>query len=429
MDQRITYTLERLVKSLMEFEDLKLEVGESGNPFLGSMREGSFSAGFFETNLSVPTIDIDFAVKGKGFGINREYKHCIIKSNKSGLVYLNFEKINDKKYFRSVLLEYTDNETIIDQIVKDSGGYIKSNLLKEILLQSKAFSVNVYTKTISFWFNIPRERINVKQIRKVTKSSTDQTTEIYLDGDLKLIIHVDFPILVQLGWSCPYVEVWQKRQRKWPDLDLLSEELNISYLIAKTSREERNNINATTFQYSFAHIENKIMALLSTNQRTLFYTAKIVFKKWIQPSSDVYLPSFLVKNTMFWICEQAPPEDHLWKFLSNKDFLTSLHYFFTKLRKYFREGFLPYYFIPEINLLEGVPKEILEEVITTLRVLLVEKYMDVLPDDRRRKLVESWMGSMELALYGLEDILNIAKLSSVLDIEAFIDNRLLNIPS
>ena len=429
MDQRITYTLERLVKSLMEFEDLKLEVGESGNPFLGSMREGSFSAGFFETNLSVPTIDIDFAVKGKGFGINREYKHCIIKSNKSGLVYLNFEKINDKKYFRSVLLEYTDNETIIDQIVKDSGGYIKSNLLKEILLQSKAFSVNVYTKTISFWFNIPRERINVKQIRKVTKSSTDQTTEIYLDGDLKLIIHVDFPILVQLGWSCPYVEVWQKRQRKWPDLDLLSEELNISYLIAKTSREERNNINATEFQYSFAHIENKIMALLSTNQRTLFYTAKIVFKKWIQPLSDVYLPSFLVKNTMFWICEQAPPEDHLWKFLSNKDFLTSLHYFFTKLRKYFREGFLPYYFIPEINLLEGVPKEILEEVITTLRVLLVEKYMDVLPDDRRRKLVESWMGSMELALHGFEDILNIAKLSSVLDIEAFIDNRLLNIPS
>ena len=429
MDQRITYTLERLVKSLMEFEDLKLEVGESGNPFLGSMREGSFSAGFFETNLSVPTIDIDFAVKGKGFGINREYKHCIIKSNKSGLVYLNFEKINDKKYFRSVLLEYTDNETIIDQIVKDSGGYIKSNLLKEILLQSKAFSVNVYTKTISFWFNIPRERINVKQIRKVTKSSTDQTTEIYLDGDLKLIIHVDFPILVQLGWSCPYVEVWQKRQRKWPDLDLLSEELNISYLIAKTSREERNNINATEFQYSFAHIENKIMALLSTNQRTLFYTAKIVFKKWIQPLSDVYLPSFLVKNTMFWICEQAPPEDHLWKFLSNKDFLTSLHYFFTKLRKYFREGFLPYYFIPEINLLEGVPKEILEEVITTLRVLLVEKYMDVLPDDRSRKLVESWMGSMELALHGFEDILNIAKLSSVLDIEAFIDNRLLNIPS
>ena len=171
------------------------------------------------------------------------------------------------------------------------------------------------------------------------------------------------------------------------------------------------------------------MALLSTNQRTLFYTAKIVFKKWIQPLSDVYLPSFLVKNTMFWIYEQAPPEDHLWKFLSNKDFLTTLHYFFTKLRKYFREGFLPYYFIPEINLLEGVPKEILEEVITTLRVLLVEKYMDVLPDDRHRKLVESWMGSMELALYGFEDILNIAKLSSTFDMEAFIDNRLLNIPS
>ena len=171
----------------MEFEDLKLEVGESGNPFLGSMREGSFSAGFFETNLSVPTIDIDFAVRGKGFGINREHRHCIIKSNKSGLVYLNFEKINDKKYFRSVLLEYTDNETIIDQIVKNSGGYIKSNLLKEILLQSKAFSVNDYTKAISFWFNIPRERINVKQIRKVTKSSTDQTTEIYLDGDLKFM--------------------------------------------------------------------------------------------------------------------------------------------------------------------------------------------------------------------------------------------------
>ena len=410
MDQRITNTLEKILKSLMEKKELKL-----GNsiPLLGSMSEGSFSAGFFEAVISgVPTIDIDFAFKGKDASINKKHRHFIIESQKPGFVYLKLEKEIDKEYFRGVLLNYDDDD-VVDQIVGECNDFIKTNQLKEILRRSNAFEPIDYETALSFLFNIPRRRIVVKQVRRVTKSSTDQTNEVYLDGVLKAIIHVDFPILMQLDWPCLYVKLWKKRQRKWPDLDSLSKVLKISFLIAKTSREEKSNINATELQYSFAHIEQKIMRLLSTNQRTLFYTAKVIFKKWIQPLSEVYFPSFLVKNTMFWICEQTPPDDPLWDFISDEEFFTSLRYFFIKLTGYFMNGFMPYYFIPDVNLIEGLPDELFEKVLATLKYLSVVKDKRFLPDNKSRDLAEGWMDSMELFLHEFDDFLEIATISSV----------------
>ena len=392
---------------------------------LGSMIEGSFSASFFKAVYSyVPTMDFDVAFKGNGSGINREHRHCIIESHKPGFVHLKFGTIDDKNYFRDVLFNYGATDEILDQIIGE-GDYIRSNQLKELLRQTPAFNSHKLKRFASFSLNIPIRRIVVKQVRQVTKSSLDQTSEIYLDGELKLIIHVDFPILLQLAWSCPYVEVWKKRQRKWPDLDFLSEEMKISYLIAKTSREEKSNIKATEFQYSFAHIEQKIMTLLSTNQRTLFYTAKVIFKKTIQPFSEVYFPSFLIKNTMFLICEQTPPDHHLWDFISDEEFLISLRYFFKKLKSYFKDGFLPYYFIPDINLIDGLPEELSVKVLATLEGLLVAKDTHFLPDNENRDRVVSWMDSMERFLYEFEDILMIAQMNSAYELlEDFIDDQI-----
>ena len=284
---------------------------------------------------------------------------------------------------------------------------MKTYSVKETQRTSKAFT-SVHCETaISLLLDVPSERVKVKQTRLVTKSTFEQTNEINLDGELKVIIHVDVPILIKLDWPCPYVEVWRRRQRLWPDLNLLSKELNISYLIAKTSRKEKTNRNTTEFKYSFTHIEHKIMSLLSQNQRTVFYTAKTMFKHWIKPYSDVYFPSFLVKNTMFWICEQSPPDDHLWHFESDEDFLSALRYFFTRLMGYLRSGFLPYYFITEVNLIEGIPEHVSRDALTTLERLTVD-VRNHLPDDESKDVVESWLESMSVVLYRVMDLIEAA---------------------
>ena len=77
-------------------------------------------------------------------------------------------------------------------------------------------------------------RIAIEDSNIVTKSTFEHTSNVYIDGQLKAVIHVDISILLQLDWPCPYYETWLKRQRLWPDLKLFSEELKTSYLITKT---------------------------------------------------------------------------------------------------------------------------------------------------------------------------------------------------
>ena len=377
---------------------------------LGSLKEGSFSASFFKIDLQVPTIDFDFGLKTRHIG--REHRFIIKETNKTGFIRLMVKTTEDQDFFMSIFQEFISKKTrinILEQII-DKQYFVKSNKLKEYLQKSKALTQLDYELAIAISLDIPVWRVKVKQIRRVTKSSAEQTNEIYLDDVLKTILHIDFPILIPLDWPCTYVKVWQKRQRKWPDLELLSEEMKISYLIAKTSREEKNNINATQFQYSFAHIEHKIITLLSTNQRTLFYTAKIIFKKLIQPLSEVYFPSFLVKNTMFWICEQTPPDDPLWDFISDKEFLTSLGYFFKKLMGYFKEGFLPYYFIPELNLLDSLPDKLSEKALQKFQNLNANITQYIFQNNvNKTEIAEQWMNSIMLVLYRIEDFLETVK--------------------
>ena len=61
---------------------------------------------------------------------------------------------------------------------------------------------------------------------------------------------------------------------------------------------------------------NKNMINLSKGIVKHFWLIKKVFSIIHQidifKESNVYLPSFLVKNTFFWMCEQLPPDQPLW---------------------------------------------------------------------------------------------------------------------
>ena len=102
-----------------------------------------------------------------------------------------------------------------------------------------------------------------------------------------------------------------------------------------------------------------------------------------------------------------------------------MRYFFKKLKSYFKDGFLPYYFIPDINLIDGLPEELSVKVLATLEGLLVAKDTHFLPDNENRDRVVSWMDSMERFLYEFEDILMIAQMNSAYELLGdFIDDQI-----
>ena len=408
MDLRISQIVNDLVKQKDHLHVIDKRLMKDTFYLAGSLREGSFSTSFFNTTKNnvneVPSIDIDVGLKGSGF-VDKKYQHCIVDiENKTGFVFIKMRNETEKIYLKEFIKSYNTLGDEIFDTVLDKDGYLKTYKLKDHLRKAeKNLRPRTWRLLVACLLDILLERIVVDQTRTVTKSTYEHTNTIYVDGQTKGIIHVDMSILMQLDWPCPYIKPWKKRQRLWPDLQLLKKELDTSYVIAKTSREEKNNKDAIEFKYSFSDVEYKIMSLLSSNQRTVFYTAKVVFKQWIKPYSETYLPSFLIKNIILWMCEQNPPDHSLWDFHSEDDFMRVLRYIFVKLKEHLKDGLLPYYFIPQINLIEGIPAKLSQVVIAKLEDITLNIKTYLADNERRVTAVGNLLKSMDVILYRLMD--------------------------
>ena len=72
---------------------------------------------------------------------------------------------------------------------------------------------------------------------------------------------------------------------------------------------------------------------------------------------------------MFWICEESTPDSELWLFDSDDGFVNAIKFLFKRLLNNFRENFVPYYFIPENNLIENIPNVVYRKAIDILEDL------------------------------------------------------------
>uniref|UniRef100_A0A7M5UCI3 Mab-21-like HhH/H2TH-like domain-containing protein n=1 Tax=Clytia hemisphaerica TaxID=252671 RepID=A0A7M5UCI3_9CNID len=90
---------------------------------------------------------------------------------------------------------------------------------------------------------------------------------------------------------------------------------------------------------------------------------------------------------MLWTCEKYPPNDPFWSD-DNASIFRILKYMITDLHKNFERRFLPYYFIPEINLLSYLNSEIVRKLTRALYVIKqdVENY---LPQHSQKVLILS----------------------------------------
>ena len=74
------------------------------------------------------------------------------------------------------------------------------------------------------------------------------------------------------------------------------------------------------------------------------------------------LYSYIMKTTMLWICEQYAPYDPVWS-----NFETGVQILLDKLMEALQSGFLPHFFIPEINLLAPIGEDVRDKCINIIK--------------------------------------------------------------
>ena len=77
---------------------------------------------------------------------------------------------------------------------------------------------------------------------------------------------------------------------------------------------------------------------------------------------------------------------------------------------YFKAGFLPYYFIPELNLLDSLPDKLSEKALQKFQNLNANITQYIFQNNvNKTEIAEQWMNSIMLVLYRIEDFLETVK--------------------
>ena len=149
---------------------------------------------------------------------------------------------------------------------------------------------------------------------------------------------------------------WITRHRLWPPQDIIQSIVDKGcQLIPRSSPD--GDIHSE-WRLSFSNPEATLAQHRSKEQQQAYYLFKMFCYRYLKSveSSEPggkQLSSYIIKTTMLWACEELPPEDPLWASLEN-----SVQMLLFKLLGSLETGFLPHYFVPEINLLERVGHDV-----------------------------------------------------------------------
>ena len=102
---------------------------------------------------------------------------------------------------------------------------------------------------------------------------------------------------------------------------------------------------------------------------------KSIFKKHIQPLNNNILTSYLLKTTTLWSFENKHFSQDDW--LDDKKILATTHGLFKNLKKFLEKGFLPSYFIPELNLIKKMDEKLIKDVINVIDKIVNATFEDL----------------------------------------------------
>ena len=275
-------------------------------------------------------------------------------------------------------------------------GYLLPFRLKEACLEKLRFNDFDHLMEIAFAYALNRRSQDISFTNKnqgVNKSSVKLERTLNIDKVSYVSLSFAMVQLIGLKWWPKIASEWKARKRNWPERENVINELTKeSFIIAKPTHDEILNCDTNELRYSFSHVEKKLVGIRSRYQNMTYLIFKCVIYKWLPSISkdQDQIKSFLGKTVMFWVCETKNKEDQtFWKeyYHSLLDFL---RYLFTETLKYFEAGFMPYYFILKINVIESVSVATQNKVIHKIQVIL-QNMEYILPSLTE---IEEWSSDM-----------------------------------
>ena len=192
---------------------------------------------------------------------------------------------------------------------------------------------------------------------KVTETTTEINVDIRSrDGSVFISASLDSVHSVGLGFWPHQCSSWINRPRLFPPQEIIQRIVNNGCQLVP--RSSPGGDADAEWRFSFSGPEAVLAQLRSKEQKCSYYFFKVLFYRYLkcvestEPEAKS-LCSYMVKTTMLWACEELPPENPIWTRLEK-----SVQMLLVKLSSSLEAGFLPHYFIPEINLLERVGEDV-----------------------------------------------------------------------
>lgn len=174
---------------------------------------------------------------------------------------------------------------------------------------------------------------------------------------------VDVVLAVRMGSWPQAANNWHVRHRScnWPSKDLINKIMCSAIHLVPVGHSKSDN-SENEWRYSFTIPERLLAQSLSVFQRACYVMAKILLKAAF--AGDKGLSLYLLKTTMFWLCEEIPGD---WTDDRMGYFVLMLLY---RLQCSLRRQELRHYFIPANNMVDHISPTILQNVVERLAVCI-----------------------------------------------------------
>ena len=254
-------------------------------------------------------------------------------------------------------------------------GYLLPYRLKEMAIDKLRFNDSDELVRTAFAFVLSKklQDISFTDMKEgINKSSMKYEGIVKTKQNPYLALLFDVVHLVKLKWWPKIANEWKTRTRNWPSNEHVKELTKESFIITKPTHHEDIDYDTNELRYSFSHVEKQLVLMRSRYQNMTYLIFKSMIYKWLSTidGEENEIKSFLGKTVMFWVCEANSKEDKTFWIEDYESLLNVLRHLFTEMSKYFAVGFMPYYFIPKINVIESIPVATRDKVILKIQAIL-----------------------------------------------------------
>ena len=231
---------------------------------------------------------------------------------------------------------------------------------------------------------------------KNTETTAEQNID-FKEADGSLIVHVSLdqvPSVSLKFWPQQAID-WIERSRLWPLQNDIQRIVDDGCQVVP--RSSPGGDSESEWRLSFSIPEVSLAKLRRRDQQMAYYVFKVIFYQHLKSieSSEAEkksLYSYVMKTTMLWFCEEYPPTDPVWESLE-----VSVHMLLARLADGLQEGTISHYFLPDINLIERVGRDVIDLSIDKIKNLQDNLTFPLPPDlDERLDCVEFLSSASEI---------------------------------